>query len=113
MENVKPNRGDIMKHLIIMLSLILTVALAKDNTAVLKIDGMACSYSCAGKVSTVVTNMKGVKDCSVDFDKGIATVKYDDKKVDSSDIVDGLVKKTSYKVSILDEKTTVKKEDKS
>ena len=96
-----------------MLSLILTVALAKDNTAVLKIDGMACSYSCAGKVTTVVSNMEGVKDCSVDFNKGIATVKYDDKKVGSSDIVEGLVKKTSYKVSIVDENTKVKKEDKS
>ena len=102
-----------MKYLIIMLSLFLTVAFAKDNTTVLKIDGMACSYSCAGKVSTVVSNMKGVKDCSVDFNKGIATVKYDDKKVDSSDIVEGLTKKTSYKVSIVDEKTASKKEDKS
>ena len=88
-----------MKYIIISSTLFLSILFAEDNTTVLKVDGMMCSYSCAGKVSTVVQNMKGVKDCSVDFEKGVATVVYDDKKVVEKDILEGLNKETSYKVS--------------
>ena len=62
---------------------------------------MMCSYSCVSKVNTVVKNIDGVKSCSVDFDKGEATVVYDDKKVGSKDIVNVLTKKTDFKVSEL------------
>ena len=79
-----------MKYMIILSSLLLSVLIAKDNTTLVKVDGMMCSYSCAGKVSTVVQSMKGVKECSVDFDKGIATVVYDDKEVVEKDIVDSI-----------------------
>ena len=64
----------IMKYMIIMSTFLLSTLLAEDNTTLIKVDGMQCSYSCAGKVSTVVQNIKGVKECSVDFEKGIATV---------------------------------------
>ncbi len=101
-----------MKYMIILSSLLLSVLIAKDNTTLVKVDGMMCSYSCAGKVSTVVQNMKGVKECSVDFEKGIATVVYDDKEVVEKDIVEGLSKDTPYKVSLVETKTTTKKENK-
>ena len=46
--------------------------------------------------------MKGVKKVDVDFEKGIATVKYDDKKTAVKDIVDGLNNKTLYQATELD-----------
>ena len=101
-----------MKYIIISSTLFLSILFAEDNTTVLKVDGMMCSYSCAGKVSTVVQNMKGVKDCSVDFEKGVATVVYDDKKVVEKDILEGLNKETSYKVSLVDSKSAKKVESK-
>jgi|TARA_X000001036_G_scaffold42263_1_gene33883 copper chaperone CopZ len=101
-----------MKYIIISSTLFLSILFAEDNTTVLKVDGMMCSYSCAGKVSTVVQNMKGVKDCSVDFEKGVATVVYDDKKVVEKDILEGLNKETSYKVSLVDSKSSKKVESK-
>ncbi len=101
-----------MKYIIISSTLFLSILFAEDNTTVLKVDGMMCSYSCAGKVSTVVQNMKGVKDCSVDFEKGVATVVYDDKKVVEKDILEGLNKETSYKVSLVDSKSSKKVENK-
>jgi len=101
-----------MKYIIISSTLFLSILFAEDNTTVLKVDGMMCSYSCAGKVSTVVQNMKGVKDCSVDFEKGVATVVYDDKKVVEKDILEGLNKETSYKVSLVDLKSSKKVESK-
>jgi len=102
-----------MKYIIILSSsLLLSTLIAKDNTTLVKVDGMMCSYSCAGKVSTVVQSMKGVKECSVDFEKGIATVVYDEKEVVEKDIVEGLSKDTPYKVSLVETKTTTKKENK-
>ena len=47
---------------------------AEVNTTQIKVDGMQCSYSCAGKVNSIVQKIEGVKESSVDFAKGIATV---------------------------------------
>mgnify|MGYP002826627078 CR=1 FL=1 len=55
-----------MKYLLLSFSLLSTI-FAKENTTYLKVDGMQCSYSCAGKVTDVVQKIEGVKDCSVDF----------------------------------------------
>ena len=101
-----------MKYTIILTSLLLSVLFAKDNTVYIKVDGMMCSYSCSGKVSTVVQNLKGVKECNVDFEKGIATVLYDDKKLEEKDIVQSLKSNTSYKVSLLDNQNKTKENNK-
>ena len=66
----------------------MTALVAKDNTTYIKVDGMQCSYSCAGKVSSVVQKMDGVKECNVDFDKGMATVVFDDQKLETKDILE-------------------------
>ncbi|SVA52657.1 uncharacterized protein METZ01_LOCUS105511 [marine metagenome] len=88
-----------MKYTILILTLALSFLSAKDNTTYIKVDGMQCSYSCAGKVNSVVQKMDGVKECTVDFDKGIATVVFDDKKLATKDIVEGLKTNTAYTVS--------------
>ena len=67
-----------MKYTILILTLALSFLTAKDNTAYIKVDGMQCSYSCAGKVNSVMQKMDGVKESTVDFDKGIATVVFED-----------------------------------
>ena len=56
----------IMKYISIIPLVIFTTLLAKDNTAYVKVDGMMCGYSCAGKVSKVVQDLKGVKEYDVD-----------------------------------------------
>jgi len=73
--------------------------LAGDNTAKVKVTGMMCSYSCVSKVNAVINDIDGVKSCSVDFNKGEATVIYDDGKVGSKEIVSVLTEKTDYKVT--------------
>ena len=70
-----------MKYLLFSLSLI-SFLFAKDNTTYLKVNGMQCSYSCADKVSNIVQNIDGVKDCSVDFAGGVATVVLMTKSLD-------------------------------
>ena len=60
---------------------------------------MMCNYSCVSKVNAVINDIDGVKSCSVDFNKGEATVIYDDDKVGSKEIVIVLTEKTDYKVT--------------
>ena len=94
----------------LLLPLILFSALsAEDNKVSLKIDGMRCAYSCAGKVSEIVQNMKGVEECNVDFASGTAEVVYDNKKINSEKIVKFLNKKTYYKAEIQDKKESKSK----
>ena len=86
-----------MKYILISFSL-LSIIFAKVNTTQIKVDGMQCSYSCAGKVNSVVQKIDGVKESSVDFAKGMATVVYDDKKVNRNDIIKNLKNNTGYSI---------------
>ena len=89
-----------MKKIAVLLVALLSFSIAKDDKINLNIEGMQCSYSCADKVTKVVENLKGVKDCEVDFANNTATVIFDNKRVDSQKIIDVLKKKTSYKVEV-------------
>ena len=89
-----------MKKIVVLFTLFLSLSFAKDDKVDLKIQGMRCSYSCSDKVTKVVENLKGVKDCQVDFANNTATVIYDDKKLDLKRIIDVLEKKTSYKAEV-------------
>jgi copper chaperone CopZ len=91
--------GFFMKYTILIITLALSFLSAKDNTTYIKVGGMQCSYSCVGKVNSVVQKIDGVKECTVDFDKGIATVVFDDQKLKTKDIVEGLKTNTAYTVS--------------
>ena len=84
---IRTKIGVFMKYILPFFLISLSFLSAKDNTTYIKVDGMQCSYSCAGKVNSVVQNMKGVKESTVDFAKGVATVTYDEKKTNSSKIV--------------------------
>ena len=86
-------------RLTIQILFISSMLLAGDNTVKVKVTGMMCNYSCVSKVNAVINDIDGVKSCSVDFNKGEATVIYDDDKVGSKEIVSVLTEKTDYKVT--------------
>ena len=86
-------------RLTIQILFISSMLLAADNTAKVKVTGMMCSYSCVSKVNAVINDIDGVKSCSVDFNKGEASVIYDDDKVGFKEIVSVLTEKTDYKVT--------------
>ena len=86
-----------MKYILLSFCLLSTI-FAKVTTTQIKVNGMQCSYSCAGKVNSVVQKIDGVKESSVDFAKGMATVIYDDKKVNRNDIIKNLKKNTGYSI---------------
>ena len=86
-------------RLTIQILFISSLLFAGDNTTKVKVTGMMCSYSCVSNVNAVINDIDGVKSCSVDFNKGEATVIYDDEKVGSKEIVNVLTEKTDYKVT--------------
>ena len=95
-----------MKYALIT-SLFISFTFAEVNTTKIKVDGMQCSYSCAGKVNSVVQKIDGVKESYVDFAKGVATVTYDDNKVNRNDIIRSLKKNTGYSI---EQASAIKKE---
>ena len=45
------------------------------------IDGMTCAIGCAATIEKKISKMEGVKSATVDFDKKLAMVEYDNAKV--------------------------------
>ena len=72
------------------------------NKVTMKVNGMQCAYSCAGKVTQIVQEIKGVKECNVDFENGTATVVFEDENLNSDAIAEVISKKTTYKVEVQD-----------
>jgi periplasmic mercuric ion binding protein len=64
------------------------------------IDGMTCAIGCAKTIESKIAKMEGVKSATVDFDKKLAMVEYDEAMVNHQDL-ETTVSKTAdiYKVS--------------
>ncbi len=64
---------------------------ADAQTITLKVTGMSCD-SCANAVRNALLKIDGVFDAEVSFDKGVANVTVDAKKVDEAKLGDAIVK---------------------
>lgn len=77
-------------------------AAVKPETASFTIDGMTCPEGCAKTIEKNLSEMEGVQNAKVDFDKKLATVNFDLDKLKSEDIVKAVEASgdgQSYKVS--------------
>jgi len=72
-----------------------SIALPADTTTTFKVTGMYCS-ACQTKIQHALQKTDGVKDASVNLDKGSATVTYDDAKIKPDQIVK-IIEKEGYK----------------
>ncbi len=70
------------------------MAMAKDVTAQIKVNGMTCG-SCAVSVKRALIGTKGVKSADVSVEKGLATVVYDSDQVKEQQLRDA-IKKTGF-----------------
>ena len=59
---------------LVLLLLLLTLSLP-NKVSMFKVDGMMCVSGCVFKVNSVANSINGVSGSSVDFKKGILTVK--------------------------------------
>jgi copper chaperone CopZ len=62
-------------------------AVVKPETASFSIDGMTCAVGCAKTIEKQLSEMDGVQNAKVDFDKKIATVNFDLDKLKSENLV--------------------------
>ena len=69
-----------------------------------KIEGMTCAIGCAKTIEKKLSKMEGVKSATVDFDKKMAMVEYDEAKVTTTSLEE-TVTKTSEQYTVSDMKT--------
>lgn len=72
-----------------------SVALAKDVTTEIKVSGMTCG-ACAGGLQKTLERQKGVKQAEVSFEKGLATIVYDDAQTSAKELREA-INKTGFK----------------
>ena len=77
-------------------------ALAKDIKAEIKVSGMTCG-ACAVSVKSALARIKGVKSADVSYEKGLATVVYDDAQTNEQQLREA-INKTGFKVEPNQEK---------
>lgn len=70
------------------------------------IEGMTCAMGCAKTIEKKMAKMEGVKSASVDFDKKLAMVEYDEAKVTPTTLEE-VVKKAGDMYSVKDMHTVV------
>jgi len=64
------------------------------------IDGMTCAIGCAAQIQKKIAKMDGVKSATVDFDKKLAMVEYNEAKVTPTTLEEAVAKVSdTYKVS--------------
>ena len=63
------------------------VAAVKPQMASFTIEGMTCPEGCAKTIEKKLSEMDGVQNAKVDFDKKLATVNFDLDKLKSDDLV--------------------------
>ena len=68
------------------------------------IEGMTCAMGCAKTIEKKMAKMEGVKSATVDFDKKLAMVEYDDAKV-TPEILENTVTSVADQYSVKDMKT--------
>ena len=69
-----------------------------------KIEGMTCAMGCAKTIEKKMAKMEGVKSATVDFDRQLAMVEYDEAKVTPANLEE-VVKKAGEVYSVKDMKT--------
>ena len=108
---IDDKKGLIMK-LVLIISIILfninNILYAKDIIANYDIKGMMCEMNCPDFIKEEAIRMDGVKKCEVNFDKGYATITFDDEKIDKTKLATILSKNTEnmYDIKIQKEESS-------
>jgi mercuric ion binding protein len=77
------------------LLLLAASAYAKDVKAEIKVSGMTCG-ACSVSVKSALTKVKGVKSAEVSYEKGLATVVYDDEQTNDQQLREA-INRTGFK----------------
>jgi mercuric ion binding protein len=86
----------------LLLLLSASTAFATDVKAEIKVSGMTCG-ACSVSVKSALTRVKGVKSADVSYEKGLATVVYDDQQTNEQQLREA-INKTGFKAESNPEK---------
>lgn len=98
---MRRNRVAAMLGLVLLLSFAAVTASAATKTATIHVEGMHCKM-CSASVAKALKATAGVETVEVNFEKGVAVVKYDDQKVTEAKLRE-VISSTGFKVA--EEKT--------
>lgn len=59
-----------------------------NTVAELNISGMTCEFGCKGAIEKALSKTNGIQEASIDFEKTLAEVKFDNQKISSEKIVE-------------------------
>lgn len=110
-----------MKRLVLILSLVIISGLSEvtaqktepvserrgGKEVKLKITGLTCA-GCNSHLSTLLSEMAGIIDNSVEYPGDIAVIQYDPEKLKVDEIIAIIEEKTSYKAEVCKEKSKSK-----
>ena len=98
-------------------------AVSKIETATFTVSGMSCAVMCANKIEKELAALKGVSKATVDFDKKLAIVQYDNVQISPETLVETVeavaggklykvtnLKTTANKAELFQEKEKTRKE---
>ena len=88
---------------ILIYTLMLSFVFSANLQKVFKIDGMTCG-GCANKINNAINTLDGIQSCEVNVDKGQATIKFDNAKINESQILETLHNKTNFSCSVPEKK---------
>ena len=81
--------------MLFLMLLLAASAYAKDVKAEIKVSGMTCG-ACSVSVKSALTKVKGVKSAEVSYEKGLATVVYDDEQTNDQQLREA-INRTGFK----------------
>ena len=85
-----------MRTFIILLTLSIAFVFCENTISKYSIEGMRCSVNCCNKVKEAFNGVDGVNKCDVNFDTKVATISYDNSKIDQKGIENVIKDKTSF-----------------
>ena len=84
--------------------LIFAICIAAPVKNTFNVEGMMCGYGCVSKINSIVSELNGVKECNVSFEKSSLVVVYDNINLDSELIIKSLP--NPYIVTLVSESIT-------
>ena len=92
-----------MRSIILLLTLFTTSIFCENAVSKYAVNGMRCSVNCCNKVQEAFNGVEGVNKCDDNFDTKVATISYDNSKIDKKGIEKVLQNKTTFKYSEISE----------
>ena len=92
-----------MRKFIFVISV--SIILTADITETYEVKGMHCGYGCVNKIKSAINTLDGVKSCDVSYENSSMIIEFDNKKLNTENILLAFHENTTYQARKLEDKT--------